>query len=269
MKTLSTRDRLLTKNQETALINHLKTRYKFSTAIAEYLVSDAVYLRTVLNRDSLKEGQLLRYLVKNTEPAGKPLKDCEYVSAKLTVHDLSDPDHRQRYGLKELKLKVIKRITDEAVNFGGVLSQEDIAEILFLDRGTVADYVKELEERGVPVYTRSSFTDQGRFPSHKVRVIKLFLLNIPETEIGRRTGHTLPCVETYIREFLKVALSLRKGNCPSLTARMTGLSLNLIKEYKVLYDELSSDPLFKEALEKTLTFFETGLIFSFKKGEVA
>lgn len=266
MKRASTKDRLMNKTRESLLVNHFKERYKFSQVVAEALSSDAVYLKTILDPNSPKDGQILRYVVNNTEPAGKPLKECQYVQAKLTINDPSDTEYRQKHGLIELKLKIIKRITDEAVNYSGCLSHEDIAELLVIDRGTVSDYIKVLESRGTPVYTRAYFTDSGRGISHKIPIIKLFLLGVPETEISQRTGHILGCVETYIRDFIRIALSHRKGNGEAIIARITSLSLKLIKEYLNIYKMLENDSSFEEPLHRLLNFYETGLLPAFKKG---
>jgi len=45
MKTKLTRDRLSEKTGRGLLVNHLRTRYAFSPAMAEVLAEDALYLR--------------------------------------------------------------------------------------------------------------------------------------------------------------------------------------------------------------------------------
>ncbi|ODS35659.1 MAG: hypothetical protein A7316_03470 [Candidatus Altiarchaeales archaeon WOR_SM1_86-2] len=268
MKTIPVKDRLNSKTLKAMLTNHFEGRYKFSPVVAESLASDGVYLRTILNPDSRQDGQITRYVVKNTEPAGKPLKNCEYVPAKLTVNAPDDAEHRQRNGLKELKLRVIKRITDEAVDSGGCLAHEDISDILFIDRSTVSAYIKELKGWGIEVKTRADFTDSGRGISHKAPILKLFLQGVPETKISERTCHELSCVETYIKDFLRIGISYRKGDSEYSIARMTGLTPNLIREYIKLYEGFDNDSYFKEALHKTLDFYDSGLLVSLKKSEM-
>ena len=268
MKTVPAKDRINSKTLKAMLKNHFGQRYKFSPVVAESLASDGVYLKTILNPDARQDGQILRYVVKNTEPAGKPLKDCEYVPAKLTVNAAEDAEYRQSQGLKEVKLRVIKRITDEAVNFGGCLTHEDISDILFIDRSTVSAYIKELKECGLEVKTRADFTDSGRGITHKVPIIKLFLQGVPETKISERLYHDLSCVEAYIKDFLRICVPYRRGDGEYSIARITGLTPKLVREYIKLYEELDSDTYFKEALHKTLDFYESGLLTSFKKNEI-
>lgn len=268
MKTVPAKDRINSKTLKAMLTNHFGQRYKFSPVVAESLASDGVYLKTILNPDARQDGQILRYVVKNTEPAGKPLKDCEYVPVKLTVNAPGDAEHRQRQGLKKLKLRVLKRITDEAINFGGCLTHEDVSDILFIDRSTVSRYIKYLEIRGIEVKTRAYFTDSGRGISHKRPTIKLFLQGVPETKIAEILNHDLSCVEKYIKDFLRICIPYCRGNGESLIARITCLTPNLVREHTGLYEEFNNDSYFKEALHKTLDFYESGLLTSFKKSEI-
>jgi len=260
MKTKPARDRLDEKNNRGLLINHLRTRYAFSPAMAEVLAEDALYLRTISAPDSRQDGQIVWYAIQNTEPAGKALKDCGYVAVTLTLHHPDDIAYRHQHGLLELKRHILKRISDEAAAQGAPLTQEDLGAILLMDRGTVADHIAVLEARGEKVITRAHFTDAGRAVTHKRPIIKLFLLAVAETEIARRTGHTLPSVEAYIDGFLRVALPYRHGDAPQLISRITGFSLFLVQEYIALYEELAADETFTVLLRKTLDFYADGLL---------
>lgn len=260
MKTKPARDRLSEKNGRGLLVNHLRTHYAFSPAMAEVLAEDALYLRTISAPGSRQDGQIVRYAVKGTEPAGKALKDCEYVAVILTLHHPDDIVYRHQRGLVELKRHILKRIGDEALAQGAPLTQEDLGAILFMDRGTVADHIAVLKARGERVLTRAHFTDVGRAVTHKRPIIQMRLLGVPETEIAHRTGHTLSSVERYIDGLLRVALPHRHGDAPQLISRITGLSLFLVNEYIALYEELAADETFAVPLRKFLDFYADGLL---------
>jgi len=132
-----------------------RTRYKFSASVTARIVKDVLQLIRLHNPDFLKEGQVVRYVVAKTEPMGKPLQNCQFLPVRLTLYAPEDAEYRKRNGLKKLKHFVIQRITQEAIAHGGVLSQENIANILFLDRRTVTEYIKELESRNVQIITRA------------------------------------------------------------------------------------------------------------------
>ena len=260
MKTRPARDRLGHKNGRGLLMNHLRTRYAFSPAMAEVLADDALFLRMITAPDRRQDGQIVWYAVKHTEPAGKALKDCEYEAVILTLHHPDDIAYRHQHGVVQLRRRVLKRISDDAVAQGAPLTQEDLAAILWMDRKTVASHIAALEERGETVITRAHFTDAGRAVTHKRSIITLFLLGVPETEIVSRTHHHLSSIERYINGFLRVALLHRQGQAPQLISRITGFSLFLINEYAAVYEELAADETFATPLRKYLDFYTDGLL---------
>lgn len=260
MKTKPVRDRLSEKNGRGLLVNHLRSHYSFSPAMAEVLAEDALYLRIISAPGDRQDGQIIWYGVKNTESAGKALQDCEYEAVTLTLHHPDDIVYRHQRGLRELRRHILKRISDEAVAQGAPLTQEDLGAILFMDRGTVADHIAALKAEGKTVVTRAHFTDAGRAVTHKRPIIELFLMSVTETEIARRTGHALSSVERYIDGLLRVALPHRQGDAPQLISRITGFSLFLVKEYIALYEELSADETLAVPLRKTLDFYADGLL---------
>jgi biotin operon repressor len=260
MKTKPVRDRLSEKSIQGMLVNHLRTQYNFSPAMARALVDDALYLRTITAPGSRQDGQIIWYAVKGTEPAGKPLRDCEYVAVILTLHRPDDIVYRHEHGLVELKRHILKRIIDEATAQGAPLTHEDVGAILHMDRSTVAAHIAVLRARGERVLTRAHFTDAGRAVTHKRTIIKMRLLGVTETEIGHRTGHHMTSVGRYIDGFLRVALCHRHGNTPQLISRITGFSLFLVNEFIALYEELAADATFAAPLSKFLDFYTTGLL---------
>ena len=260
MKSKPARDRLREKNGRGLLINHFRSRYGFSPAMAETLAEDALYLRTISAPGSRADGQIIWYAVKGTEPAGKALKNCEYERVILTLYHPDDITYRHQYGLSKLKRHVLKRISDEAVLQGAPLTHEDLGTILHMDRGTVADHITALRKEGETVRTRSHFTDAGRAVTHKRSIIKMRLLGISETEIVNRTKHHLSSVERYIDGFLRVALSHRHRDPPQLISRITGFSLFLVNEYVALYEQLAADEMIALPLQKFLDFYADGLL---------
>jgi len=135
-----------------------RTRYEFSTSVTARIVRDVLQLIRTHSPDFLKEGQVVRYVVAKTEPMGKPLENCRFLPVRLTLYSPEDAEYRKRNGLKKLKYLVIQRITQEAIAQGGVLSQQDIANMLFLHRRTVTHYIKELESQNIQIITRAKLS---------------------------------------------------------------------------------------------------------------
>jgi len=78
MKTRSLSERLEDKSAQALLTNHFRERYNYNPAMAEAIFQDTVFVRTLLDPTAREDGQIIRYFPKATEPAGKPLRDCEY-----------------------------------------------------------------------------------------------------------------------------------------------------------------------------------------------
>lgn len=252
-------DRLRFKTAESRIANYFEKRYSFSPVISESLTSDTLFFNTVFGSNQWSDGQIIYYGVSNKEPAGKPLKDCQYVKLILTLRDKSDSYYRKKHGLKELKLRIIKRICDEAILQGACLTHEDIADLLFFDRTTIGLYIKILETRGQYILTRANFTDQSRKYTHKEQIIKLFLMNLSETEIAQRTNHNLTSVEHYIKDFLRISLLYQEGKSEAAICRFTANGPALVKEYISLYEKLKAEQYYKESLGKKLTLYHIDL----------
>lgn len=135
-----------------------RTHYRFSASVTARIVEDVLQLIRRHSSDFLKEGQVVRYVIAKTEPLGKSLENCRFLPVRLTLYALEDTKYRKRNGLKQLKHLVMQRITQEAIAQGGVLSQQDIANMLFLHRRTVTDYIKELESQNIQIITRAKLS---------------------------------------------------------------------------------------------------------------
>ena len=238
------------------LAHYFKIRYQFPPGICEALAQDVLRLVQILSPDYLEEGQILRYVVSITEPPGKLLKDCKLVPVKLTLYAPEDKEYRRQKGLKELKLRVIQRITQEAIAQGGSLSQEDIADLLFLDRRTVVDYIKELESRGVKIITRAKLPLIFRGTVDKLKMIKMFLKGSDEAEIASSMRCSEISVKSYIERFLRVSLLYRQGIAASTIVKVTDISLESTKECIDIYHSVAEDEKLASFMHKIFSFYE-------------
>jgi hypothetical protein len=266
MKPRQVQERLADKNLQALLVNHFKAQYHYSPAMAEAILRDTVFTRTLLDPQTREDGQIIRYLPRSTESAGKPLAQCELIAVRLTLYASDDQDCRARQGSQALRQRRIKRLADEAVAQGAAIAQEDLAYLLHCDRSTIVRDLVGMRAQGQRILTRGDFTDQGPGLSHKEVILKMRLLGVMPSEIGRRTSHALPCVETYIRDFLRIAYAYREGKPQGTICRITKLSKSLVGEYLELYDRLAQDPLFREPLDKLVRFYIEGLLPEKKGG---
>ena len=260
MKTNSRRQRLSHKSAHSLLTNHLSRRYCFSPAVAESLAQDLEALLPTLQQDSSPAaGQILYPAVRAEEPAGKPLRDCQYAMVRLTVLAPEDLAFAEGRSMRELKKHVLARLTQEADAQGAPLTYEDLARLLYADRKTIGHLVTELRAEGARIITRASVTDASAAVSHHRPIVEQYLLNYTETEIGRRTRHHLSSVEHYLRDFLRVAVAHRQGQAPAVIRHLTGLSQRVVDKHLAHYQDLAASPTWQERLEQKLRLYETAL----------
>ena len=267
MKTRSFSERLDDKSAQALLTNHFRERYNYNPAMAEAVFRDTVFVRTLLDPTAREDGQIIRYFPKVTEPAGKPLRDCEYVAVRLTLYAAGDAEFQAEHGLKALRQRKLKRICDEALVQGAPASQEDLVALLGCHRSTIIRDIAELKAQDRKVITRGDVTDQGRGISHKRPILKMYLLGLPPSEVAKRSGHTLESVERYIEPFFRIVCLHSERKEVGAICRLTKLSRSLVEEYLALYQDLATDSVFAEPLAKRLHFFQEGLLpLSEKKG---
>lgn len=267
MKTRSLSERLGDKSAQSLLTNHFRERYNYNPAMAEAIFQDTVFVRTLLDPTAREDGQIIRYFPKATEPAGKPLRDCEFVAVRLTLYATGDAEFLAEHGPKAFRQRKLERICDEALVQRAPASQEDLALLLGCHRSTIIRDIAELKAQGKKVITRGDVTDQGRGISHKRPILKMYLLGLPPSEVARRSGHTLESVERYIEPFFRVICLHSEGKEIGAICRLTQLSRSLVEEYLTLYRDLAADPLFSEPLAKRQCFFQEGLLpLSEKRG---
>ena len=94
-------------------------------------------------------------------------------------------------------------MAEEAVDQGGVVSQEDLADILNVDVRTVRRAIKRLRNRGVRVQTRGFYHDIVPTISHKAWIVSLYLNYRTYSEIARTTRHSTTSIKRYIMNFAK------------------------------------------------------------------
>jgi len=67
---------------------------------------------------------------------------------------LEDMSNLQQFGRSGLRQVIIQRIIDEAIEQGGVLSQEDLSYYLNCSQRTIKRDIRTIRERGITVITR-------------------------------------------------------------------------------------------------------------------
>ena len=113
------------------------------------------------------DNQIIFYAVSIEEPAGKPIKDCQLIPVNLTLYRHTDLETKAKKGIPALRESLVIRLSKEAHQQGGLLSQADLAQILMVDLSTIKRITKRIKTRGGTIPTRGEMKGISPVLSHK------------------------------------------------------------------------------------------------------
>jgi uncharacterized protein YerC len=202
--------------------------------------------------EKLHEGQIVFHAAAASEPPGKRISETKTVPVHLTFHDRNDMQVLSDKGTSGLRKHKIIRMAHEALEQGGLLTQEDLAVLLCSSRRTIRRDVKELKSQGIEVPTRGTLQDIGPGVTHKSKVVKMWLEGYEYTDIERKTGHSGVSVQRYLAGFSKVIRFHSKGYSVPEIRELTDMSERLIKDYLDLYETCKDLPESQSRLQQIL-----------------
>jgi len=232
---------------------------------AEVLVNmiDEVYFSGPDLRDAV-EGQLKYRCISTEDGAGKPLDKCQLVTVLLTLFDKEDEENlAPRNRSTEIRRRRLLRITEEAKEQGGLLSQEDLKKVLMCDVRTIRRDIADLRISGIVVATRGQQKDIGPGVTHRGQAIKWWLEGKEPFEVARQIKHSVAAVENYLEKFKRVSYLCRKGFKLHETALTVGISTAAAKTFMDIYYEFKGKSFFQQRmaeinLEGSQFYFATG-----------
>jgi hypothetical protein len=243
-------DRLKSKSIKQSIVTSIAKDFNLTPILAEAYfnqISDYFLQHTQIN---LASGQMHYLAVDEREPAGKPLALCKKVSVTLSLHKPEeDLDVYKKSGLRGLRHHKIVRITNEAIEQGGLLSYEDIAVILTTSVVTIKRDMSQMRRRGIILPSRGWRHQMGRGQSHKTQILDLYLSAYQFTDIERRTHHSEAAIKRYIQDFARVILLHKKGFSVDQIRISTGFSHRLIGEYLKLLKQHAKSSQLKRILQ--------------------
>jgi hypothetical protein len=236
-------ERLAQKTIERQFLYELETDFELAPAVSRGVLDVAQQVLLPLGLvGEVGEGQMQITVVSRDEPSGKPLSAMKKVGVVVTVDGgMADLEVLRRFGRCALRRCRLLRMTEEAVDQGGVLTQEDLARLLHTAERTIRRDVVELRREGHWVPTRGVVKEIGGGQSHKAKIVEMYLQRMTYTEIVRRARHAPSAVKRYVESFGRVVVLWEKGvRDVGEVAYLVGLSPRLAGEYLVLrkqYDQ--------------------------------
>lgn len=202
----------------------------------------------------ISEGQVKRNCIASSEGPGKELKDCRLETVILTLFDkndsldLSSPTNEGRS--IEVRQRRLMRVASETKDQGGLLSQEDLAELLMCDVRTIRRDVQALKKKGIVIPSRGTIKDIGPGVTHREIAVRLWIEGKEPVAIKSHINHHIKSVENYLEKFKRVVYLRRKGFNDFEIALTIGISKNAVSVYSDLYNQYKNKKLFSFRLEE-------------------
>jgi len=236
--------RLTLKTQNQTLVRQAILGAGLTPWEAEVLprVVEEIYFQDGAHRP-WRDGQVRYQCVDITAGPGRTLSECTLVPTALTVIDVEkDREVLREHGAVAMRQSKLMRISEEAREQGGVLTQEDLGVLLACDERTIRRDIKKLRSKGIHVPTRGYVQDIGPTLSHKGLAIRHWLQGKEPVAVARAINHSLSAVERYLEDFKRVSLLVIKGLDETAIARAANMSPALVKTYQAMYQEAKATP---------------------------
>ncbi len=229
------------KTSDGEFIFELLNEYELSPKESESILESAK--RCLIRDNILKEGEIEVSVISIEERSGRMVENMRKVRVRLTIDNgVEDNEVLKQSGRVPLRRIRIQRITGEAIEQEGILSQEDVGRYLNCNVRTVKRDIRIIKQSGIEVITRGVLHNIGRGQTHKVKIIGLYLEGKTFSEIRLRTHHSTGAIKRYLQDFQKVLMSLHNGIKDAETiSSVTGLSITLVDQYIRLIKESSKD----------------------------
>jgi len=242
-------DRRQRKSSEGELIWELENSYSLSPKLSSSIMMTA---KECLQKEySLREGQIEVTVIGIEERSGKVIEKMEKKKVRLTIDNgIEDIEILKEYGRISLRQIKIERITDEAIEQAGVLSQEDLSKYLGCTVRTIQRDINAIKKKGIEVVTRGYLHNIGRGQTHKVKIIGMYLDGKTYSEIKLTARHSSGAIKRYLESFTKVLMAQSKGIYERKEiSSVTGISEGLVKQYLELIRASKKDKTRSENLK--------------------
>lgn len=199
---------------------------------------------------TLQPGQMIWKAIAEKEPAGKPLERCLFKTIILTIHSIEeDRETLYKYGHSVKRGQQINRITNEALDQGTLLTQEDLATLLDSNVKTIRNDIKRYQvEHKILIPTRGTKKDIGPGVTHRERAVELFIKGKDALTIARDLKHSLKAIERYIQTFCRTIYCQREVKNSLKTALIVGASVALVDKYLGLSTQYFTTSAYKERM---------------------
>lgn len=181
-------------------------------------------------------GQQMVIVAKRKAGHGRALRETELIQIRWTVDaGAEDRQVQQQHGATALRQVRVQRLLAEALEQGGIASQEDLAQALQVSVRTIKRDFAALQQQGLYLPSRGNLHGIGRGQSHKAQIIGCWLRGATYDQIVQQSHHALSSIQRYIQTFVRV-IDLHQRDFPvGQIAQLLQMGPALVQEYLAVY----------------------------------
>jgi predicted ArsR family transcriptional regulator len=148
---------------------------------------------------------------------------------------VEDRQVQQQYGCQALRQVRLQRLLLEALEQGGVASQEDLAQALQVSVRTIKRDFEQLQQQGLYLPSRGQLHGIGRGQTHKAQIIGCWLRGATYDQIAQQTHHALSSIQRYIQTFVRVIELHQRHFRVEQIGQLLQIGPPLVQEYLAVY----------------------------------
>jgi hypothetical protein len=245
------------KTIEQHFVRTLINDFQFAPRLAEAVLAEAQASLVAVGQEP-GGGQIRLVLSQRQAGAGRTLDLVPSIEVRWTINaGAEDQAVLQQHGRVALRRVRIQRLLDEALEQGGVATQEDLAVALNVGLRTIKRDCHVLEQEGVYLPTRGNLHGIGRGQTHKAQIIGRWLRGETYDQLMVRTRHSSTSIRRYVQTFVRVVELHRQAFSLSQIAQLVQSGEALIREYLAVYDQ-NDTPECRQRLEEQLQRLRRG-----------
>lgn len=243
-------ERLAVKTAERRFLQVLEQEFGQAPKVAQAVLEEAQGMFGTSKQ--LQPGQIRAILSKSQAGHGRALRDTASVEVAWTVDaGAEDREVWQRHGKAALRRVRMQRLLSEAIEQGGVATQEDLARVLQVSVRTIKRDCAHLQAEGIYLPTRGHLQGIGRGQTHKAHIVGRWLRGETYDQIVLHTHHCITSVQRYVQAFVRVVELQRQGFSEGQISLLLQMSVPLVQEYVAVYRQYDA-PAYRERLEEQL-----------------
>jgi hypothetical protein len=248
-------DQTQLENPNAVFVHKLRQEFDLSSAVSHQILQAAK--EVLFGQAGGQLGQVGVVVARLDAPTNAPLTYTDRVEVTLTIDaGVQDTEVEVEEGVAGLRRGRVLRLQEEALEQGGVLTQEDLAWILNVNVRTIRRDIQILKEEGHSIYTRGQLNADEPIRLYKVQAIERWLDQTDISQIAHWLHHSPQAVKQYVEVFLRTVILRRQEKSSQEIASLVKISVRLVDGYLTVYEAVLDKPVWQTKVEQEIAQLE-------------